>query len=90
MKLDQKYNIFPHTLSRDLDDKTIILDMSEGVYYGLDDVGVRIWQLMSQGLRLTDICDTLLNEYDVTRRELEGDIIKLVDELLARKLIEPA
>ena len=34
-------------VSVDLDDKTVILNTQSGIYYGLDDVGARVWHLVA-------------------------------------------
>ena len=87
MNLDETFQILPHALNRNLDGQIVILDMSSGVYYGLDEVGARVWQLMSDGKSLAQIIDELLAEYSVERGELEQDILRLSEELITRNLI---
>jgi hypothetical protein len=36
-------------MARTVGDETVILDLANGTYYGLDPVGARMWQLMSEG-----------------------------------------
>ena len=68
-------------------DETILLDFDAGVYYGLDSVGARIWELLADARSLDAIVDTLLEEYDVTRDVLEKDIAALLSELESKQLI---
>ncbi len=42
------------------------------------------------GRRLAAICETLLDEYEVTRETLEGDILRLTEELRAKGLVSLA
>jgi hypothetical protein len=68
-------------------EEMVLLDFQSGMYYGLDPVGVRIWQLIAAQRPLGDIVETLLAEYDVTRAELERDVDALVEELERRGLV---
>lgn len=77
-------------MARTVGDETVILDLASGTYFGLDPVGARIWQLMADGQTLGAICETLLNEYEVTRDALEGDILRLTAELSAKGLVSLA
>jgi hypothetical protein len=87
MNLTDKVSIPAQVIARQVGDETVILDLASGTYFGLDPVGARIWQLMGEGRTLAEICDALLEEYDVTREALEGDVTRLAEELLAQKLI---
>lgn len=87
MNLTDKATIPSQVKARQVGDETVILDLASGTYFGLDPVGARIWQLMGEGRTFGEICDVLLDEYDVTREALEHDVIELADKLLAQKLI---
>jgi hypothetical protein len=87
MTLTNKPTIPPQVMARQVGDETVILDLAGGTYYGLDPVGARIWQLMSERKTLAEICDTMLDEYEVTRDDLERDVVELANKLLEQKLI---
>jgi len=90
MKLSDKVYISPQAMARTVGDETVILDLASGTYFGLDPVGARMWQLMADGQTLATICDTLLDEYEVTREALEGDILRLTEELRFKGLVSVA
>ena len=90
MKLSDAVAIPPQVMARTVGDETVILDLASGTYYGLDPVGARMWQLMTDGQTLAAVCETLLDEYEVTREALEGDILRLTEELRARGLVSLA
>lgn len=90
MKLTDKVTIPAQVMARQVGEETVILDLASGTYFGLDPVGARIWQLMGEGKTLSEICDTMLDEYEVTRDALERDVIELAQELSAQGLIVPA
>jgi len=87
MKLSDKVNIPAQVMARQVGTETVILDLATGTYFGLDPVGARIWQLMSEGKTLAEVCDTMLAEYAVARADIERDVLELAEQLLARQLI---
>ena len=87
MNLTDKPTIPAQVMARQVGDETVILDLGSGTYFGLDPVGARIWQLMGEGKTLGEICDTMVDEYDVTREALEHDVLELVERLLEQKLV---
>ena len=87
MNLTDKVTIPAQVMAREVGDETVILDLASGTYYGLDPVGARIWQLMSEGQALTQVCEVMLAEYEVTRGDIERDVLALVQTLMARKLL---
>ncbi len=90
MNLSDKVSIPTQVMARTVGDETVILDLASGTYFGLDPVGARIWQLIADGQALGAICETLLAEYEVTRDVLEGDILRLTEELRAKGLVSLA
>lgn len=88
MKLTDKVSVSSQAVARTVGQDTIILDLQSGMYFGLDPIGARIWQLMEDERALSEICDTLLGEFEVERSRLEADILKLAQDLLDKKLID--
>ena len=89
MKLSDRFSVPPQVLDRSVRDEHVILDLESGTYYGLGGVGAGMWQLIGDGKTLGEICDALLKQYDVSREQLEGDLLKLAQELAERGLIVP-
>ena len=87
MNLSDKVTIPAQVMAREVGDETVILDLANGTYYGLDKVGARIWQLMAEGQTLMQVCEAMLAEYEVTREEIERDVLALAQTLMERKLV---
>jgi len=87
MNLSDKVKIPAQVMARMIGDETVILDLANGTYYGLDPVGARIWQLMAEGLTLAQICKVMLANYEVTREDIERDVSALSQTLLEKKLV---
>jgi len=75
-------------VSADLEREAVILNLKDGVYYGLDPMGARIWNLIQQPRSVTEIIETLLEEYEVDPQRLSNDLLGLLKEMAARGLIE--
>jgi|SRR5579872_2753902 len=71
-----------------LDGETVILNASEGIYYGLDPVGTFIWGLIEQPRSLNAIRDAILEEYDVDAGRCEADLVALIGDLASNRLVE--
>ena len=74
-------------VASDLADEVVILDLQSGVYYGLDPVGTRIWQLIQEPTALADVKAQLLEEYDVAEAQCEQDLLQLTQRLADEGLI---
>lgn len=75
-------------VSTNLSGEEVILSVKDGVYYGLDPVGARIWALMQERHSLGEVADTITAEYDVERDRALDDLLRLATDLLASGLIE--
>jgi hypothetical protein len=75
-------------VSSDLGNEVAILDLKAGVYYGLDDVAARIWNLIREPRTVNEIRDILLEEYEVEPERCERDLLALLERLAAEGLIE--
>jgi Coenzyme PQQ synthesis protein D (PqqD) len=75
-------------VSADLEGEAVILNLADGVYYGLDGVGARIWELLRQPRTAADLRDAITAEYDVDADAAWRDLSALLAELAARRLVE--
>ena len=90
MNLSDQVTIPTQVMARTVGDETVILDLASGTYYGLDPVGARIWQLLAEGQSLAQVCEAMRAEYEVTREDIERDVLALVQTLLERQLVSLA
>lgn len=74
-------------VSTSLGDETVILGMGDGVYYGLDAVGARVWSLLATPQRVSELVTVITHEFDVRAGDCEHDVLALLDDLAERRLI---
>jgi hypothetical protein len=72
---------------RELDGETVLLNLQSGLYFGLDPVGTRMWQLCQQGGSIRSVWETLQSEFDAPADILRSDLLEFVDELVTQGLI---
>ncbi len=75
-------------LSTKLSGEAVILGLEDGIYYGLDGPGARIWELLQQPAMLGDVAETICAEFAVGRDAATRDLLSLADDLLTRGLLE--
>ncbi len=69
-------------------DEIVILSLRDGVYYGLEDVGARIWRMLHGPVSVIDIRDAILAEYDVEPTRCEQDVCAVLAHLAEMGLVE--
>jgi len=75
-------------VSCDLAGEAAILNLKNGVYYGLDTVGARIWNLIQTPTTVGAIRDSMPAESDVDAARCERDLLDLLQQLATEGLIE--
>lgn len=73
-------------LSSDQSETVVILGLRDGVYFELDQVGARTWQLIQEPRSMKSLVATLVEEYDVGFEECERDLLRFAAELVDRGL----
>lgn len=67
--------------------RTVLLDVRNGRYWGLDEVGTRIWTLTGEGLTATEIAERLSEEYQAEVPELLVDVKAFLAKMKKSKLL---
>jgi len=88
MNLNQTIALSPDVISQEVSGETVLLDLESENYFGLDEVGTRIWQLIKETNELQSIFDTLMKEYDVSEARLQLDLTTLLTEIEGLGLVK--
>ena len=75
-------------VSADLSGEAAILNLTSGIYYGLNEVGASIWKIIQEPKIVREIKETILHEFDVEPDRCQADLLGLLEDLLSRGLIE--
>ena len=88
ISLDSLVLVSADQVSCDLEGEAAILDLKSGTYYGLDEVGAAVWNLVAQPTAVSAIRDALLERYQVDTERCEKDLLMLLEELREHGLIQ--
>jgi hypothetical protein len=87
LTLDSLVAQAPDLLASGMDGETVLLSLEQGRYYGLEEVGSRIWELLAAPRRVGDVCATLCREYEVDAATCAADVLDFLRALAAEKMI---
>ena len=73
-------------VSADIGGEVVMMSMEQRSYYGIGDVGSRVWELIEEPRAVGDIMDRLLNKYEIDRDTYPHDV-KVFLERLAEEII---
>jgi hypothetical protein len=83
----QRVTVPKDVLVRILDGEAVLLNLDSESYFGLDEVGARMWTLLTESDSIQTAYDALLEEYDVEPEQLRADLTDLIDQLAQHGLI---
>ena len=80
--IDTKIEVNSSVIYQDLGGELVLLNTESGAYYSLNELGAKIWVLLKEDRSLSQIFDSLFNQYEVSRERLVIDIEKFVHVLV--------
>jgi Coenzyme PQQ synthesis protein D (PqqD) len=87
ISLQSSVKIPDDVVYRDLEGEAVILNLETGVYFGLNQVGTRMWALIQEHGSLGPVFDAIQKEYEVPPAVLERDLLQLVADLRGKRLV---
>lgn len=77
----------PDVLFQDLEGEAVLLNLANEKYYGLDDVGTRMWQALEEHGHVETVVLRMLAEYEVDESTLRKDLADLIGKLSETGLV---
>jgi hypothetical protein len=90
ISLSQRVTVPQETLIRVIDGESVLLNLKNEMYYGLDGVGTRFWEHLSASPTISAACDRLAEEFDAPVETIRSDMRVFVETLAQRGLIAVA
>lgn len=88
MQLTDRLTISKDVVAREVGGEMVLLDLSSGQYFGLDTVGRRVWELLSDRPHaLNELSDHIEAEFDAPRAQIEADLLTLAQQLKDQELV---
>ena len=89
LEVQQRMRPHPDVVDTELDgQETVLLHLVTKLYYTLNPTGTRIWQGLKNGLNPRQISEKLQQEFTVEADAADRSVLRLLDELCQRQLVE--
>jgi hypothetical protein len=85
--LEQSVRIPNDVVFRELQGEAVILNLTSSMYFGLDAVGTRVWQLCEAHGSLRSVLEAMQQEFEASGETLRVDLLAFVDKLLTKGLL---
>ena len=76
-----------HVLMRVLENEAVLLNLETECYYGLDETGTRMWQVLTTAPSINSAYTELLTEFEVGAEQLRRDLSELLEKLVDKGLL---
>ncbi len=86
----QRVVVPAHVMVRQVEGESVLLDLESERYFGLDEVGTRMWTRLTESDSIQAAYEALLNEYEVEGEQLRGHLVELIEKLVENGLVEVA
>jgi hypothetical protein len=77
----------PKLIANHMDGEIVMMSIDNGEYYGLDEIGSRIWELMGNPIRIDDLINMLTEEFEVQKEECANDTMEFLNDLEEKHLL---
>jgi hypothetical protein len=72
---------------RDLSGEAVLLNLATGTYFGLNEVGARMWNLLLEHGSTEKVIERMQDEYEVDQERIRLDLQGLVENLRGKGLV---
>ncbi len=72
--------------STKVDGESVILDLEEDIYYGLNPTGSRIWNQIQEPTAIKSVVKKISKKYDVEKEKCTRETISLIEDMIEKNL----
>ncbi len=87
LSLETKVSRNPEIIHSAMDNEVVMMSVDQGLFFGLDQIGAHIWELLETPKTGEEVISLLLPQYDVTREKCESDTLRFLNKMLDKKII---
>jgi hypothetical protein len=75
-------------IGQDISGTLVLLNIPNGQYYSLNELGGRVWALCDGIRTVSDIIDLIRDEYEAPVERIQDDVMALLRELAEEHLVD--
>lgn len=79
-----------NVIGKKLDEEWVLLNLGNGVYYGLNETGSLIWDALKSRQDTEAVIDRLQQDFQVERATIRSDLKNFLDQLEREGLVKVA
>jgi len=83
-----KVSVPDHTLTQNVRGESVLLNLDNECYFGLDKVGTRMWTVLCETESIQKAYEALKDRYDVAGDVLHRDLKDFVEKMIGHGLLE--
>lgn len=68
-------------VSNKIDDEIVMMSVENEMYYGMDIVGSRVWELLAHPRSVANVCEALLTEFEIDQETCHREVLAFVEKL---------
>jgi len=87
ISVDSSVKLADDVIFQELDGEAVLLDMRTEVYFGLNAMGVRIWELLKSHGKINKVKQCLLDEYEIGADEIQPHLMEFIERLYSKGLL---
>ncbi|GJM41928.1 MAG: hypothetical protein DHS20C20_22100 [Ardenticatenaceae bacterium] len=65
----------------------VMMSLEKGTYYGLDSIGSKIWEHISEPISIDELCRRLAAQFEVDAAQCQADVLAFLNELQTEDMI---
>ncbi len=88
MDPNTKLKVPEGVIQTELDDEIVLMHVESGKYYSLNAVGSAVWKQLSSPRSLSELCDLVVDEFEVDPETCRRDVEALLEDLLGLDLVQ--
>lgn len=70
-----------------IDDEIVMMSIEKGEYYGLDETGTYIWEMIENPVTVENLVQHLMKEFEVETEQCQNDTLDFLNDLHEKGLL---
>jgi len=87
---NSRFQHHPDVAWRLVQEDALLVDPHSGKIFPLNPVAARVWTLLEESRRVSEIVEILINEFDAPPETVRNDAYEFIEKLLDANLLIPA
>jgi hypothetical protein len=71
----------------EMDGETVMMSIDLGEFYGINVIGTKIWNLLKAPIKVSEICNNLQSDYNVTQEQCEKDVLFFLNRMAEKAVV---